>query len=35
MASPTKFCLMTQIILWMWSCDQILVTLEFVKETLL
>ena len=28
--SPTKFCHMTQIILWMWSCDQSLVTLAFV-----
>ena len=30
MASPTKFCHMTQIILWMQSCDQSLVTLAFV-----
>ena len=30
MASPTKFCHMTQIILWMWSCDQSLITLAFV-----
>ena len=30
MTSPTKFCQMTQIILWMWSCDQSLVTLAFV-----
>ena len=30
MTSPTKFCNMTQIILWMWSCDQSLVTLAFV-----
>ena len=25
-----KYCDMTQIILWMWSCDQSLVTLAFV-----
>ena len=30
MTSPTKFCHMTQVILWMWSCDQSLVTLAFV-----
>ena len=30
MTSPAKFCHMTQIILWMWSCDQSLVTLAFV-----
>ena len=30
MISPTKFCHMTQIKLWMWSCDQSLVTLAFV-----
>ena len=30
MTSPTKFCHMTQIILWMWSCDQSLITLAFV-----
>ena len=30
MTSPTKFCRMTQITLWMWSCDQSLVTLAFV-----
>ena len=30
MTSPTKFFHMTQIILWMWSCDQSLVTLTFV-----
>ena len=28
--SPTKFCHMTQIMLWMWSCDQSLVTLAVV-----
>ena len=27
---PTKFCHMAQIILWMWSCGQSLVTLAFV-----
>ena len=32
--SPTKFCHTTQIILWMWSCDQSSVTLAFVKEKL-
>ena len=26
MTSPTKFCQMTQIILWIWSCDRISVT---------
>ena len=30
MTLPTKFCHMTQIILWMRSCDQSLVTLAFV-----
>ena len=30
LTSPTKFCYMNQIILWMWSCDQYLVTLAFV-----
>ena len=30
MTSPTKFCHMTQIILWTWSCDQSLVPLAFV-----
>ena len=30
MTSPAKFCHMTEIILWMWSCDQSLVTLAFV-----
>ena len=35
MTSPTKFCHMAHIILWMWSCDQGLVTLAFVKEKLL
>ena len=30
MTSPTKFCHMTQIILWIWSCDQSLVTLAFL-----
>ena len=30
MTSPTKFCHFTQIILWMWSCDQSLVTLDLV-----
>ena len=30
MTSPTKFCHMTQIILWMWSRGQSLVTLAFV-----
>ena len=34
MTSPTKFCRMTQIILWMWSYDQSLVTLAFVKGKL-
>ena len=34
MTSPTKFCHMTQIILWMWSCDQSLVTLAFLWEKL-
>ena len=34
MTSPTKFCNMTEIILWMWSCDQSLVTLTFVQEKL-
>ena len=34
MTSPTRFCHMTQIILWMWSFDQSLVTLEFVQEKL-
>ena len=34
MASTMKFCHMTQIILWMWSCDQSLVTLAFVQEKL-
>ena len=28
--SRTKFCHITQIKLWMWSCDQSLVTLTFV-----
>ena len=28
--SPTKFYHLTQIILSMWSCDQILVTLAFL-----
>ena len=30
MTSPTKFCHVMQIKLWMWSCDQSLVTLTFV-----
>ena len=30
MTSPTKFCHITQIILWMWSRDQSLVTLAIV-----
>ena len=30
MMSLAKFCYMTQIILWMWACDQSLVTLAFV-----
>ena len=30
MTSPTKFRQMTQIILWMWSCDQSLVIVVFV-----
>ena len=30
MTSSLKFCHVTQIILWMWSCDQSLVTLAFV-----
>ena len=30
MMSPAKFCHMTQIISWMWSCDQSLVTLAIV-----
>ena len=34
MTSPAKFCHMTQIILWMWSCDQSLVTLAFLWEKL-
>ena len=34
MTSLSKFCHMTQIILWTWSCDQSLVTLAFVKEKL-
>ena len=34
MTSTIKFCHMTQIILWMWSCDQSLVTLAFVYEKL-
>ena len=34
MTSPSKFCQMTKIILWMWSCDQSLVSLAFVKEKL-
>ena len=34
MMPPTKFCHMTQIILWLWSCDQSLVTLAFVEEKL-
>ena len=32
--SPTKFCHMNQIILWMWSCDQSSVTLAFAEEKL-
>ena len=32
MTSPTKFCHMAQIILWIWSCDQSVVTLAFVLE---
>ena len=32
--SPTKFCHITQIIMWMWSCDQNLVTLAFLQEKL-
>ena len=34
MTSPKKFCYMTQIILWMWPCDQNLVTLAVVLEKL-
>ena len=34
MTSQTKFCHMTQVILWVWSCDQSLVTLAFVWEKL-
>ena len=33
MTSPTK-CHMNQIILWIWSCDQSLATLVFVKQKL-
>ena len=33
MTLPKKFCQMTQIILWMWSCDQSLVTLAYVIMT--
>ena len=32
MTSPTKFCHMTQIILWMWSCDQSLATLAYLYK---
>ena len=32
--SPAKFCHITQIIMWMWSCDQNLVTLAFLQEKL-
>ena len=34
MTSPKKLCHMTQIILWMWSCDQSFVTVAFVQEKL-
>ena len=34
MTSPTKFYLVTQILLWMWLCDQGLVTLAFLWEKL-
>ena len=30
MTSPATFCHMTQLILWVWSCDQSLVTLAFL-----
>ena len=30
MTSPTNFCHMTQIILWMWSCDQ---SLDLTRKT--
>ena len=33
MTSPTKFCHIAEIILWMWSCDQSLVTLAFGTGT--
>ena len=35
MTSPTKFRLMNQIILSMWSSDQSLVTLAFGKENVI
>ena len=36
MTSPTKFCHMTPVILWMWSCDQSLVTLAFfIREVII
>ena len=35
MTSPTKFRLMNQIILPMWSSDQSLVTLAFGKENVI
>ena len=34
MTSPTTFCYMTQIILWMWSCDQSLIAVAFAWEKL-
>ena len=35
MTSPTEFCHMTQIILWMWSCDQRLVTSISIREVII
>ena len=34
MTPPTKFYQVVQIILQMWSCDQILVNLAFLREKL-
>ena len=34
MMSPAKFCQVTQIVLQMWSCGQVLITLGFLRENL-